>query len=126
MAYSVDLDRLSHDDPAPYRSQCERHGSFLPNAPFCPVRFWWFEEVDKVLADLGVSAVRMDDLWMGGEDGEEWSREAVRRAESRARAVTAEQVEALEDYSMRESVHTVLQWIRTAAGRGHGIVGFYH
>ncbi|OKI18986.1 hypothetical protein A6A08_05105 [Nocardiopsis sp. TSRI0078] len=126
MAYSVDPERISHANPASYRSQCERHGSFLFNAPFSPVKFWWFAEVDKVLAGLGVDAVRMDDLWMGEEDGEEWSKEAVRQAASQARAVTTEQVEALEDYSMRKSVHTVLEWIREAAEQDHGIVGFYH
>ncbi|NYH54005.1 hypothetical protein HNR06_003594 [Nocardiopsis arvandica] len=126
MAYSVDLDRISRADPAPYRSQCERHGRFLPNSPFYPVKFWWFAEVDKALTELGVDAVRMDDLWMGDEDGEEWSREGVRRAAEQARSVTPERVEALEDHSMRESVHTVLQWFRAAAEQGHGIVGFYH
>jgi tRNA threonylcarbamoyladenosine modification (KEOPS) complex Pcc1 subunit len=36
------------------------------------------------------------------------------------------QVDALDDHSMRESVHTVLEWVRAAAERNHGIVGFYH
>lgn len=71
MAYSVDLDRLSRSAHASYRSQCEHYGSFLPNAPFSLVKSWWFAEVDEVLAELGVDAVRMDDLWMGAEDGEE-------------------------------------------------------
>lgn len=124
MAYSVDLDKLS--DSGSLRSQCGAHGSFLDNSPFYPVKHWWFADVDKVLADLGVSAVRMDDLWMGEEDGEEWSAESVRRAAEQARDVTDEQVQALEDYSMRESVRTVLEWIRAAAERGEGIVGFYH
>ncbi|ASU85922.1 hypothetical protein CDO52_26770 [Nocardiopsis gilva YIM 90087] len=126
MAYSVDLARISHAEAAPYRSQCERYGEFLPNAPFYPVRFWWFAEVDRALADLGVKAVRLDDLWMGAEDGAQWSTEEVRRAAVQARAVTTEQVQALEDYSICESVQTVLGWIRGAAEQGHGIVGFYH
>lgn len=124
MAYSVDLDKLS--DSGSLRDQCEAHGSFLDNSPFYPVKFWWFEEVDKALASLGVDAVRMDDLWMGEEDGEEWSAECVRQAAEQARGVTDEQVQALEEHSLRESVRTVLKWIRMAAGWNEGIVGFYH
>jgi hypothetical protein len=123
MAYSVDLDRISS---AYTRGECELHGTFLDNRPFSPVRYWWFEEVDAVLRKLGVTAVRMDDLWMGEESGEEWSKDAVRTAASQAAQVTAEQVDALDDHSMRESVHTVLEWVRAAAERNHGIVGFYH
>ncbi|WP_238347025.1 DUF7691 family protein [Nocardiopsis dassonvillei] len=123
MAYSVDLDRISSEYT---RGECELHGTFLDNRPFYPVYHWWFEEVDAVLRKLGVTAVRMDDLWMGEESGEEWSKDAVRTAASQAAQVTTEQVDALDDHSMRESVHTVLGWVRTAAERNHGIVGFYH
>ncbi len=126
MAYSVDLDLLSRTAPASYRSQCELHGSFLPNGPFYPVKYWWLADVDEVLADLGVDEVRVESLGMGAESGEEWSGRAVRRAAEQARAVPRAQVQALEDRYMREAVQTVLEWIRTAAEQGHGIVGFYH
>lgn len=124
MAYRVDLDKLSRS--IPLRGQCEIHGSFLDNSPFYPVKCWWFEEVDEALAVLGVDEVSMDNLWMGDEEGREWSAEAVRRAAAQARDVTDEQVQALEDYSMRESVRAVLEWIRVAAAQNEGIVGFYH
>jgi len=124
MAYSVDLDKLSFS--APLRDQCEDHGSFLENAPFSPVKSWWFEDVDKALASLGVDAVRMDDLWMGEESGSTWSTQEVQRAAEQAQRVTDEQVQALEDRYLSEAVDTALEWIRTAAARNEGIVGFYH
>lgn len=126
MAYSVDLDQISRPSPVPYRRQCEKHGTFLFNAPFSPVKFWWFAEVDETLAQWGVTAVRMDDLWTGAEEGAQWSAAAVAEAARQAAAVSDEQVRSLQDYSMRESVETVLDWIRSAAARGHGVVGFYH
>ncbi|MCY9785426.1 hypothetical protein KIK06_16190 [Nocardiopsis sp. EMB25] len=123
MAYSVDLGALPDDYT---RAHCDAYGSFLDNRPFYPVKYWWFAEVDQALKELGVTAVRMDSLWTGGGAGEEWFAGQVREAAEQAAGISAERVNALEDYSMRESVHAVLEWIRYAAARGHGIVGFYH
>lgn len=126
MAFSVDLDKISRPASETVRSQCEMYGSFLHNACFYPVKYWWLEKVDDTLSDLGVNAVRVEYLAGDQDDGDEWPAKNVRLADEQARAVTPEQIAGIEDHSMRESVTTVLSWIRTAASRGHGIIGFFH
>ncbi len=126
MAFSVDLDRVSPSSSETVRDQCEVHGSFLHNACFSPVKYWWLEKVDQTLSGLGVNAVRVEYLAGDQDDGDEWTAKSVGLADEQARAVTPERIAEIEDPSMRESVTTVLSWIRTAASRGHGIIGFFH
>lgn len=126
MVFSVDLDRISRTTSTTVRDQCEIYGEFLDNGCFSPLKYWWLGEVDQTLAGLGVDAVRVESLTGDQDDGTEWLAKFVSEADEQAREVTPGQVAAVEDRYMREALTTVLGWIRTAAGRGHGVVGFFH
>ncbi|QVJ03343.1 hypothetical protein KGD82_20245 [Nocardiopsis eucommiae] len=126
MAFSVDMDRISRPASETVRSQCEMYGRFLDNRCFYPVKYWWLEEVDQTLSALGVNEVRVEYLAGDQDDGDSWSAKSVGLADEQARAVTPERIAEIEDPYTREAVTAVLGWIRTAAGRGHGIIGFFH
>ncbi|MGW0909464.1 DUF7691 family protein [Streptomyces sp. NPDC002853] len=118
---------------------CDWTGSFLPNGRFTPHRGDWLSVVDEGMTALGITAVSVEDFWLGSLprplprthvlDCGQWTHEqctkALEQFEATKQAVDASgQAPPLEP----EVVEAVLQcvgWLRHAAARpGYGVIGF--
>ncbi|MGW7072146.1 DUF7691 family protein [Streptomyces sp. NPDC054855] len=118
---------------------CDVTGSFLNNSRFTPHRGDWLSVVDEGMAAMGITAVSVEDFWLGSLpsplprthvlDCGQWTHEqctkALEQFEAAKQAVDASgQAPPLEP----EVVEAVLQcvgWLRHAVARpGHGVIGF--
>lgn len=120
-----------------YKWICEFHGGSLNNAAFSPMRAGWMETVDKGLAGLGVTAVRVDDLGTGstplpipGTSGEifwcgEWSLEECKRALEEWEQVSEGSKAGIDSYVL-DAAESCMSWCKTAVDTGRGVVGFFY
>ena len=116
---------------------CEFHGRFVNNSEFSPMKAGWLEKVDEGLADLGVTAVRVEDLGMGSapspiprsSDGfpcyGEWSSAECEKALKEWEEVTEERKAAIDPYVLK-AAESCMGWCRTAVAAGRGVAGFFY
>ncbi|MFD3512856.1 hypothetical protein [Streptomyces sp. NPDC058657] len=120
-----------------YEMVCRFFGRHLCNNHFSPFRSGWLEEVDKGLAELGITAVEVSEFSCGSLPGPlprpdfvpgygEWSAEECRTALTQWRASTPEQRDTL-DPDVLAAVESVVEWLERAQEKeGAGVVGFFY
>lgn len=120
-----------------YKWICEFHGRHLVNADFSPMRAGWLEVVDKGLADLGVTEVRVGDLGMGTAPSPipisfeghphygEWTLEECEKALEEWEQVTEDHKVAIDPYVLK-AAESSMSWCETAVTAGWGVAAFSH
>ncbi|GAA0988215.1 hypothetical protein GCM10009551_042740 [Nocardiopsis tropica] len=118
-----------------YKWICAFHGRSLFNNDFSPMRSGWLETVDKGLAELGVTAVGVEEFSFGCVPSPlpapelepcygEWSLTECRKALEQWEAATDEGKAAL-DPSVLSAAESCMDWCRTAVAAGRGVAGFF-
>lgn len=116
---------------------CEFHGRFLDNSNFSPMKAGWLETVGEGLAELGVTAVRVEDLGMGSAPSPipissegfpcygEWSLAECEKALAQWEEVTEEPKAAIDPYVL-QAAESCMGWCGTAVAAGRGVAGFFY
>lgn len=116
---------------------CEFHGRFLDNSNFSPIKAGGLEMVDEGLADLGVTAVSVEDLGAGNAPSPipyssegfpcygEWSLAECEKALEQWEQVTEERKAAIDPYVLT-AAETCMGWCGTAVAAGRGVAGFFY
>jgi hypothetical protein len=118
-----------------YEMICRHFGRYLNNNSFSPFRGDWLEDVDKGLAQLGISAVKVTSFMVGGLPDplprpddfpgyDEWSEAACREALAQWTAADAARRAAV-DGEVLAAIESCAGWMRAVvAKRGSGVAGF--
>lgn len=116
---------------------CEFHGRFLDNSNFSPMKAGWTETVDEGLAELGVTAVMVEDLCMGSAPSPipmssegfpcygEWSLAECEKALAQWEEVTEERKAAIDPYVLK-AAESCMGWCGIAIAAERGVAGFFY
>ncbi|MGW0732422.1 DUF7691 family protein [Streptomyces sp. NPDC002851] len=118
-----------------YKLLCSLTGAFLNNSCFSPFKGDWLSVVDQGLRDLRITAVSLEDFWLGSLPQElprthipssgEWTPEQITRALQQFEETKAADHAPPLEPEVVDAVMQCLNWMRHAEQQpGFGIIGF--